>query len=195
MEEIQYVNQFSVNGKLKNIGQLKNTPTFMRLLIQLIYKIKNEQDKEIEKDDYIRTCIHHAITFSQTESTTELIALYQRLAVIKTRFIEFIDSQLRHNGSETVIHKDYGTNLPDDLHRDAISVFYALKKEDDILMKSFSLFQKTDQPSKESVASELEIFTNITGIQKNHNGKIKKYYLVNDPVSNDDYLQNINFLA
>lgn len=194
-EEICFINQIYHGSKLCSISTFSTYYTNRNLYFQTLHFIKTGSITEIEKDDYIRTCVVNAVLSNGKGVTPELLALYKQLAEVKNRFIQFVRSQLIQHSGEFLIHKDYDQQLPDDLYHQSLELMASLKSKDLILDRCFNFYQVKTAPTKKSIVMMLEIFTGITGTQKSYNGEKGKYYLVTEPVSNDSFLEGTNFLV
>ncbi|WP_142684448.1 DEAD/DEAH box helicase family protein [Chitinophaga polysaccharea] len=193
--EVYFINQIYHGSKLCSISTFGTYYSNRNLYFQTLHFIKTGSTAEIEKDEYIRTCVANAANSNGKGELLELLGLYKQLAEVKNRFIEFVRSQLIQHSGEFLLHKDYDQQLPDDLYHQSKELMASLKSIDQVLARCFNFYQTKTTPTKKSIAMILEMFTNITGTQKSYNGEKGKYYLVNEPVSNDSFLKGINFLV
>lgn len=194
IEFIHFINRFQYKEKVVGITTLKTYQSFKRMFLEIAIYLKTDRLVDLDKEKFIRTSLNNAISHDEKDNTSELIAVYKQLADWRNKFITFIESQIIQHEEAFLIHKDYGEMLPDELHSEAIALISHLAEKDELL-KCFSFFQKTAAPSKEKIAGEFEgTFTNITGIQKSYKGE-RKYYLLNTPIQNDSFLQDIDFLT
>jgi hypothetical protein len=205
IEEAIYTNRFFYEGKSINISALRKIAPFNLAIISIIYFLKQGTLKEISKEEYLNTCI--ANIDQATGEEPELTDAYTRFRDVKEQFLQYFEENMVTNrGNEKIIHQGYYTNLPDHFILETIEVINLLKRTDAYLNCPYSFFQDKKQQlnseniteAKRIIATELERnFTTIKRISENkrtHNGEVKKYYLITEPIVKDYQLENIAFL-
>lgn len=196
------VNDFSVNDNPKTYAQLKADRKFNYALLKIILFCK-DVGQEVDKGDYLRTCIVNAASFNVTNrELPKRIRLYRRLDSLKGVFMEYVAiKRIPHKG-RFLLHPNYGAEISDDFVKSAIELIYELKEEDKLL-KAFTFFhnhknildaENITREMKNMIVNELEkYFLSISDNRVSYDGE--KHYIFNEPIEIQRIIPNVTFLS